>query len=147
MELKEGMYVRTKKDGIGKITKIEEFIPFDDHIYLDSGKGDITFQNKNIVCKVNCRGNIVKASYNIIDLIEVGDYVNGLPASIISGTRYDKNDLRVWLAVATKYKEEYGVENSDGDYEHQTLYRCIKPENIKSIVTKEQFEQMKYEVK
>lgn len=61
---------------------------------------------------------IVKQSPNIIDLIEQGDYVNG--SRILDIT---------------------------GDYINATEWNCCKSrleKTIKSIVTKEQFNQMKY---
>ena len=61
--------------------------------------------------------NIIKSSPNIIDLIEVGDYVNG--ECVIS-------------------VDSIEVYTRDGMYLN---------EDIKSIVTKEQFEAMKYEIK
>lgn len=145
--MKVGDYVRTDT---GRIAKIKNIIDF-------GKENEFEYLNYNDVCVlttesdynydvVGCRGKIIKSSPNIIDLIEVGDYVNGLPVESVCGTRWDENDLRVWLAVATKYKKEYGVENSEGSYEFETLYRCIKPENIKSIVTKEQFESMEYRI-
>lgn len=82
---------------------------------------------------------VVKSSENIIDLIEIGDYVNGLPVRSVAGTRFDENDKRVWLNVAT-----YGGENEERPYD--LLFRNIHPKDIKSIVTKEYFEQGKYEV-
>ena len=59
MELKVGMYVRTKDTGFCKIVKRLEL----DGLYTDKG--------------FNIISNILKSSFNIIDLIEVGDYVNG----------------------------------------------------------------------
>ena len=60
---------------------------------------------------------VIKVSYNIIDLIEVGDYVNGFPVI------HKENDiLKCGLLVQFKENE------------------------IKSIVTSEQFESMQYEV-
>lgn len=71
------------------------------------------------------KDEIIKHSYNIIDLIEVGDYVNG--SYIYSVVEENKNtgQLRVL------FTEEDGVLGA-GD--------------IKSIVTKEQFENMEYKV-
>lgn len=69
-------------------------------------------------------GNIVKHSNNIIDLIEVGDYVNGKEIikidkqenSICYGYRY-KDEARIW---------------------------SIYNEDIKSVLTKEQFSSLEY---
>ena len=114
--MKVGDYVRTKKDGIGKIIKIEPFMN-DTHIFLDSGKGDITFQTKNRVCKVCNEESIIKSSPNIIDLIEIGDYVNGYEV--------------------TSKDQFLGFGNHDW---------YMTNDEIKSIVTKEQFESMEYKV-
>ena len=60
---------------------------------------------------------IIKSSPNIIDLIEVGDYINGMPVL------HKENDELV-CGLLLRYKEE----------------------NIENIVTKEQFESMEYKV-
>lgn len=75
--------------------------------------------------------DIDKSSPNIIDLIEVGDYVNGMEVTYIGGTRYDENDLHC-------YCEHNGNENWK-----QVM---IPAKDIKSIVTREQFSQMQYKV-
>ena len=65
------------------------------------------------------RKDIIKASHNIMDLIEVGDYVNGDRVT----------------QVTSRYVEVcYGIDSCD----------FINEEDIKSIVTKEQFESIKY---
>ena len=108
MKLEVGMYVRTK-DGISKcikVTPIREnsfMYEFDREVYED-----VYFLTYSELEKY-------KSSSNIIDLIEVGDYVNGFP--II----HKENDiLKCGLLVQFKENE------------------------IKSIVTKEQFESIKY---
>ena len=68
------------------------------------------------------RKDIIKASHNIMDLIEVGDYVNGLLVTRICEDNETKE----------KYINLYG---SVSKWEQ---------EDIKSIVTKEQFESIKY---
>lgn len=69
-------------------------------------------------------GNIVKHSKNIIDLIEVGDYVNGLEVLDI----YIPSDL--WDTIEIRVNDKYT--------------NFITPEDIKSIVTKEQFKLCEY---
>lgn len=69
--------------------------------------------------------DIIKSSPNIIDLIEVGDYVDGIYVDII-----EKEQKRVW------HTSSYGDEDV-------VFYN----EDIKSIVTHEQFSQMEYKVK
>jgi len=98
------------------------------------------------------KDEIIKHSYNIIDLIEVGDYVNELPVERIGRTLDDENDIRVWFGVATygrtilnQINHRYTVKDEFED-DYSLRFRCIKPEDIKSIVTKEQFSSMEYKV-
>ena len=114
MELKEGMYVRTED---GEISKIEWFT-------LQIWEGDNTteanfwLENKQ---RLMYPLDKFKASHNIIDLIEVGDYVNGRKVTLKTDNDYIEVD--------------YG-ENIDGYHN----------KDIKSIVTKEQFESICYKV-
>ena len=102
MELSVGMYVRTKDGCIEKICAIEN-----EHIYTD----------EDYLAWYASSNAFSKASYNLIDLIEVGDYVNGFPVI------HKENDiLKCGLLVQFKENE------------------------IKSIVTKEQFSSMEYKV-
>ena len=68
--------------------------------------------------------DIVKASYNIIDILECGDYVNGNPVCIIKEDEHN----RKWIYTDSNYKYGY------------------LEEDIKSILTHEQFEAMAYKV-
>ena len=63
--------------------------------------------------------NIIKSSPNIIDLIEVGDYVNGY--KVLKNCLEDGGNIILF---------ENGL--------------CATNEDIKSILTKEQFESMEY---
>lgn len=113
MKLEVEMYVRTKRDGIGKI------------ISLSIGEEDeccfIELSKRRTGIKEH---NIVKASHNLIDLIEVGDYVNGLLVTRI----LEDNETK------KKYINLYG---SISEWEE---------EDIKSIVTKEMFANAEYRV-
>ena len=113
LELKENMYVRTK-DGI--IDKV--IIDYNGHC-----------ASPNCECKhISCAKNyydedkIVKASYNIIDILEVGDYVNG------------KKIYSLGLTI--------GILNTI-NFEDGTFTIA---EDIKSVITHEQMEQMAYKV-
>lgn len=97
MKIELGMYVRTEH---GKIWLVTSTKAIDGH-----------------------RRRIVKASYNIIDLVQVGDYVNGYKVTRIS---FYETGERI-------------LNTTDG-------YLELMDEDIKSIVTKEQFEQMQYKV-
>lgn len=98
-----GEYVRTKDGIIQKITDV-----FNTSMKIATDRGQRIYHYIDIV----------KSSPQIIDLIEVGDYVNGMPVLHI-----ENNELICGLLL--KYKEK----------------------NINSIVTKEQFKSMEYEVK
>ena len=107
--MKVGDYVRTEISSLNlqRIGKIKKIIS-EDFIHTDMGTYD--------------KENIIKSSPNIIDLIEVGDYVNG---RIVDDYIYlDKLGL-IGLTELEKEDEKF----------------------IKSIVTKEQFEAIKYEIK
>ena len=122
MKLEEGMYVRTKNNGICKLYR--EF--HEDSVDVGIGvfpEIDGFFIDEEEIDYIE-KKDVLKASYNIIDLIEVGDYVNGLPV-----TRICIDD-----ETNEKYLNMFG---SISEYES---------EDIKSIVTKEQFDSMKYEV-
>ena len=72
---------------------------------------------------------IIKSSPNIIDLIEVGDYVNGNKVDFTNGD----NKL--------SYEDKcIGFYDGDGDI-------ILFGNDIKSIVTKEQFKEMEYKIK
>ena len=119
MKLEEGMYVRLNCNyalGIGKtIGEIDE-----DNFIKTKFKDDFECSLPTYM--------ITKASHNIIDLIEVGDYVNGEKVGYI-----DDCDGAM---------REYYYDDEDINVDVGHFF-----EEIKSIVTKEQFESMKYEVK
>ena len=106
MKLEVGMYVRTKY-GISKI---------DEDRRIDYGiiKPVIDILKEEA---------ILKASHNIIDLIEVGDYVNGF---IVNDIVKENEDIRFNLVGQ--------------------LEPYLHNEDIKSIVTKEMFSSISYEV-
>ena len=128
MELKVGNYARTKN----KIIKINQVIEngireFEDDygrvFEEETGKKVIRYIDKDgWNCGVD-EDEILKVSENIIDLIEVGDYVNGKEVMTISGFK-----------DGSRY-----IEFDEGRY-------LCKNYQIKSIVTKEQFNSVKYEV-
>lgn len=117
MNLEVGMYVRTPY-GIDKIKDIV----LNGNLYEDSG----LYLEKGIklVCGKEEMKNL-KASHNIIDLIEVGDYVNGC----LVERKFPK----------VEYAEQSIKLKGSTDYFYDI--------HIKSIVTKEQFESMSYKVK
>ena len=110
--LKFNEYCRTKLGEIFKVVRINEL---DRNIVYD--KHGARYY----------RDEIIKHSKNIIDLIEVGDYVNGILITGKEGTLL--------------YTDIKGIDNS-GYHIPISQYE----ENIKSIVTKEQFKSVIYEL-
>ena len=113
-----GEYVRTDKGLIGKVIKKEEY---DTHFILEY-KGQYC---KRVLTTSGTDSEIVKSSPNIIDVIEVGDYVNGLKAIQMYSP---EGKYTLWI----KLSDNTFIDNS---------------EEIKSIATKEQFKNIEYEVK
>jgi hypothetical protein len=106
-KLEVGIYVRTSELYGGLISHITKVCEETKTVML-YGTGVTQYPFKEII----------KSSHNIIDLIEVGDYVNGHEVD---------------------YKFEYSLRFQSGQD-----YWYMKNEDIKSIVTKEQFSSMKY---
>lgn len=71
MKLEVGMYVRNNYFGIGKINK-EYFDSNNKHWFNVQFN---CYKKKIVIDEIATLG--FKASFNIIDLVEVGDYVNG----------------------------------------------------------------------
>ena len=128
LELKENMYIRTKDGIIAKVDYIDnDTIFFDKELYRTYGDS-IDFLEKDDLER------IVKASYSIIDILKKGDYVNGSKVIDISIIGKDKEKW-VWVEQMEDTDNKYGDD-----------YVGYNNEQIKSIVTKEQFEQMEYKV-
>lgn len=108
MNIEIGEYIRTKLGTIGKaIEKYEKYCV----ISNTRGEIDVPYEN------------ITKHSKNIIDLIEVGDYVNG--HLVIDVDNINTGTMR---EVYCEDDKDFGIWN----------------ENIETIVTKGQFSNMEY---
>jgi len=111
LELNE--YVRTKNGIIAKVIGVQsggiEKYYFDKEV-IDNFKELTQIGTENVV---------LKHSFNIVDLIEKGDFING-------------------QRVEEKHKDGIFLENMQSFY---------KEKEIETILTKEQFEAMEYEVK
>ena len=119
MELKEGMYVRTKK-GIGRVT---EYTKHESWGYIVKVLGQYSCYTHTSNGELS---DVIKAGDNLIDLIEVGDYVNG--EEVTEVMRDEEGNV-----TDIVYTEE--VEGQS--------YSLLP---IKNIVTKEMFNFFKYEV-
>lgn len=116
MKLSVGDYVRTDYGLIGKIFEKYRGVQNATIYKVDVSNEDFDYTN---VFKFE----VVKSSPNIIDLIEVGDYVDGMKVIDIV-----ENDVYI------------------SDYYAESYIGIVKVKDIKSVVTKEQFEQMEYKV-
>lgn len=120
-EIKVEDYVRTNKGNIGKV--IDIFVGHtiaNYHIEFQTG---VKVKRQYLSNKT-----IIKYSPNIIDLIEIGDYVN---------------DYRVRGKTNEKVVVDYYC------YSNELCDGCwlsFREEQIVSIVTKEQFKRMEYKV-
>ena len=121
MKLEPNMYVRTKN---GMIAKFRGWNAYDENKVAihTHNEGDIE------ITPVIDKNTIIKASHNIIALIEVGDYVSTVTGecAVIAGVYNDINSKK-YLRLC----------NCIGDYYE---------DNIKSIITHEQMEQIAYKV-
>lgn len=97
MKLEVGMYVRNDNFGIGKINKD----------YFDSNNKrwfNVRFncyEDEDCHCGI-CEESIgFKVSHNIMDLIYIGDYVNGEYADLFDCNYYKKHPERI-KSVVTK---------------------------------------------
>lgn len=112
MEINKGMYVKYTRGMINgyvppRIAKVTDC----------SDKDLIKIDNGQVILK----SDILKTSYNIIDLIEVGDYVNGMRV------------LRVGNIITVILDNEENIS-------------WVKPADIKTILTKEVFKANEYRV-
>ena len=129
MEIQVGEYARTKGGHIRKVSKIipcyENELLLSDTYYIEfDEKGDIsTYKNKQV------EEFITKHSPNIIDLIEEGDYVNGREVV------YDASESELYNGHKTI---DVSISN-----DNSTTWTILDTE-IRDVVTKEQFNQMKY---
>lgn len=85
------------------------------------------FEKSMIIKPDNIEKYIIKSSPRIIDLIQVGDYVNGCKVGYIDNL---KGCMRQF---------NYDYENPNDDCGHWE-------EEIQSVVTKEAFESMEYKI-
>lgn len=121
-------YVRTKKYGIFKVTELYET---EGGYYILNNDKYETYTIGGGALRFDISKDIVNHSFNLIDLIEVGDYVNG--SFIIRAAKDCVDDEGTPIILAEDYDEwsDNGV---------------IYNEDIKTIVTKEQFKAMEYKV-
>ena len=117
MEIEIGEYVRTRDGKIGKIIDITNITGQTRKKYLVKCDIDKAYYITTI--------RIIKHSKNIIDIIEVGDYVNGKEVLRIN----DYEDFK---------RADFNLDYDDTD--------AVYNDDIKSIATKEQLSNIEYKV-
>ena len=124
--MKVGDYVRTKNKApfepsqIAKITDMKKDVGYKNQYFITLDHNLPTTYNFHIYSE-----DVIKSSPNIIDLIEEGDIVN---YGLLGGG----------MVIFKK----------DGEITTNTiLFSTLKEKDIKKIITKEQIENMEYEVK
>lgn len=116
--MKVGDYVRIRwGNGLQTISKCKNIVDIGDTQYA---KNDF-YIHTDISGEVIYKSMIIKSSPNIINLIEVGDYVNGVMVTEIKDGK--------------PFKEDY----NDPYYSYYF-------DDIYSIVTKEQFKSVEYKI-
>lgn len=121
-KLKIGMYVRTKY-GIGRVDETEIFMDKYFQFHLDNNKGSIHNVTTNTYWN-HLEDIIGEPSYEVIDLIEEEDYVNG---QLVDQVGYN-------------FQDDFVIKIMEYDGYHSYIY----PYEIKSILTKEQYAAMQY---
>ena len=156
MELKVGMYVRNENGiskylGLGKdvLTNNEsnQFKYYANQHLFDRNIFDVGHDWGDTLSDEEFK-NIDKyiekePSYDVIDLIEVGDYVNGYKVVRIFTNVF--NNQKVLVCSQNEKEEDFDYSDDISDYMSDEFIH-IYNEDIKSIVTKEQFNSVKYEV-
>ena len=126
MKLEVGQFVRLKSGYICKIININDFREPNMKYGVEANYlKDVMFIGDD---------DIIKASYNIIDILEENDYINGL--------RIEKNKYGELYISYVYYGGDIGKQ-----YEiYTTWLKELKEDMIYNIVTHEQMEQMAYKV-
>ena len=115
--MKVGEYVRTKDGCIAKFEGINESFYEFDNIIMDES----TAVRDELFVDI-----IEKSSPSIIDLIEVGDYVNGFK---VEDVYKPEGTYVLWLTLSCNPIDRW------------------KNEDIKSVITREQMKSLEYKVK
>lgn len=120
MEIKVGEYVRSYLGTIGKVTRIE-----------NDGLVQLLYEDGTLITTYKF---VVKHSFNILDLIEVGDVINY--KELFDNPIFEIQANETHIINLNSQKEVNGFKMLVEDKEIE----------IVSIVTKEQFTEMEYKV-
>lgn len=126
MKLEVGMYVRLQNDA-ENIVIINRIANVFETTILTENDGSI-YQGEYT------KENVIKASYNIIDILGENDYVNGL--------RVEKNKYGELYTSYVYYGGDIGKQCEV----YTTWLKELKEDMIYNVATHEQMEQMAYKV-
>ena len=135
MELREGMYIRTKYNDFCNMVAIRKIDEIDDDgsFWIDDYIIDTYGDEQNKLHEED----VEFASEDIVNVIKPGDYVNG---ERVIALRKDIPERYIHMNSKDNFIfVEYDLANN--------WYYGIDTDKIKTVVTKEQFESVKYEVK
>lgn len=134
MELKEGMYIRTKYNDFCNMVAIRKIDEFDDDgsFWIDDYIIDTYGDEQNKLREED----IEFTSEDIVNVIKPGDYVNG---ERVIALRKDIPERDIHMNSKDNFIfVDYDLANN--------WYYGIDTDKIKTVVTKEQFALMEYEV-
>lgn len=124
MEIQVGEYIRTNDGYMGKCQKIDVYY------------GDILIRTE--LKRIINDFEVIKHSFNIEDLVQKGDFVNG----------YEVDDFDGYDEEGNYFENDLGIPiYDDANMDCIVEYRPIRLMKIKSIVTKEQFKAIEYVIK
>lgn len=150
MKIEEGMYVRTK---CGYICKVVEKFEVGDYEIRVEGIVERYHESSNLLNKgtyyKNCNyieiNDIKSASYNLIDLIEIYDIINGMQVTEIKNNfiqekpkKYDGNDYSNWVDI------DRGIAIKIGGKFHWNINDFGNEKCSAKILTHENFERYSY---
>lgn len=115
MEIEKGAYIRTEEGYIFKNSILEH-------------KNIVEELENNDRDYIHEFGKVVNSSKNILDLIEVGDFVNKQP--VVAITRLNEDEICICV-----YKDEEDMK-----------CKILKREDVETILTKEKYDWKCYEV-
>jgi len=119
IKLNEGDYVRTR-EGI------------DQFEYTHKGNyGLVNYKFKSGNDMTNPEYYVLKSSQYLIDVLEPGDYVNGMKVTKVDETYHGRKEMAI-----------YCDDNGDENWQQVLIY----DDEIESVVTREQFEEMEFKV-
>lgn len=129
-----GEYVRTNNKGIRKIDRIDNNKTVNKYLYF-TGIEDFEGKEYGIIKTTE----IVKHSKQLIDLVEVGDFVNGYRILTIEDSIYENSKrILIYKNQKEKYERWIYIQEYDGKIHTQ--------DDIVEILTKEQYTANCYKV-